>query len=193
MKKSLNDIEFEKDLLGFLKPLYSAAMRLVRNKQEAEDLVQETYLKALRFRESFEYGTNLKAWLYKILINTFINDYRRKKKAPRTVNIDDLDEFSLYDHVMRTNPDLMSSSPEKNLLQRLVGDEVKQALEEIPDIYRIPVILADMEGFSYEEIANIMECPKGTVMSRLHRGRKLLQRKLLDYAESMGHIKRKGR
>jgi len=176
---------FETQALTFLDALYRTALRMTRSEADAEDLVQETYIKALRFRDQFTPGTNLKAWLFRILTNTFINSYRRRQTQPEFTELEDVDEFSLY----RRMSDLRTSSapgdPEAELMSGLVDSEVKDALAELPEKFR-SVVLLDVEGFSYKEIAEMLDIPIGTVMSRLHRGRKFLQKRLLDLAQQRG-------
>ena len=162
--------------------LYSAAMRMTRNPADAEDLVQETYLKAYRAFESFQEGTNLKAWLYRILTNTFINQYRAKKRRPDQVDLDDVEDFYLYRRLGGLEAARANRSAEDELMDLFTDTEVKDALEDLPEQFRIAVMLADVEGFSYKEIAEILDVPIGTVMSRIHRGRKLLQKRLWDFA-----------
>jgi RNA polymerase sigma-70 factor (ECF subfamily) len=174
---------FETDALPYLSQLYGAALRLTRNPADAEELVQETFLRAYRAFDQFEQGTNLKAWLYKILTNTFISSYRKKQREPQTVSAEANEEFSLYDRLVEANV-----SPEAELLDRIPDEEVKAALEAIPEQFRTAVLLADVEGFSYQEIADITGVAIGTVMSRLHRGRKALQRALWDYARERGLV-----
>ena len=177
---------FERDVLPLLPSLYAAALRMTRNPSDAEDLVQETYLRAYRGFAGFQEGTNLKAWLYRILTNGFINTYRKKQREPQTVEgPDDLDEWYLYDRLGGRNVEL---SAETEVLDRIPDEAVKAALESLPENFRLPVLLADVEGFSYKEIADIMETPIGTVMSRLHRGRKALQKALWDTAKERGLV-----
>jgi RNA polymerase sigma-70 factor (ECF subfamily) len=169
--------------------LYSAALRMTRNPADAEDLVQETFLKAYRAFESFQEGTNLKAWLYKILTNTFINSYRASKRRPEKADVEDVEDLYLY----RRLGELQSSaatgrSAEEEVFDRFTDVEVKDAIESLPEAFRIAVLLADVEGFSYREIADITEVPIGTVMSRIHRGRKALQKALLDFAVDRGLV-----
>jgi len=166
--------------------LYAAAMRMTHNAADAEDLVQETYLRAYRGFEGFHEGTNLKAWLYKILTNTFINTYRAKKRRPDEVDLDDVPDFSLYRRMGGLEAVAANSSPETEVLDGIPDAEVKTALESLPEQFRIAVILCDIEQFSYKEIAAILDVPIGTVMSRIHRGRKLLQARLWDYAVEHG-------
>src|SRR6266550_6920512 len=177
---------FERDVLPLLPSLYGAALRMTRNPADAEDLVQDTYLRAFRGFSGFAEGTNLKAWLYRILTNSFINTYRKKQREPQTVEgPDDLDEWYLFDRLGGRNVEL---SAETEVLDRIPDDAVKAALESLPENFRLPVLLADVEGFSYKEIADIMDTPIGTVMSRLHRGRKALQKALWDTAKERGLI-----
>jgi RNA polymerase sigma-70 factor, ECF subfamily len=177
---------FERDVVPMLSGLYGAAMRMTRNPADAEDLVQETYLRAYRGFAGFQEGTNLKAWLYRILTNSFINTYRKKQREPHTVDgPDDIDEWYLYDKLGGRN---VETSAENEVLDRMPDEDVKRALESLPENFRIPVLLADVEGFSYKEIAEIMDTPIGTVMSRLHRGRKALEKALWDTARERGLV-----
>ncbi len=176
---------FEEDALSHLDALYRTARRMTRHDQDAEDLVQETYLRAFRFRHQFQEGTNLRAWLFRILTNAYINLYRKRSREPRRETLDTGDEFYLY-RQMRNLPE---SAPEETVLRDILDHEVKSALEEIPTAYRLPVLLADVEGFSYKEIAQIIGKPIGTVMSRLHRGRRALQHLLWQYALEHGYVK----
>ena len=163
--------------------LYSAALRMTRNAADAEDLVQETYLKAYRAYDRFEAGTNLKAWMYRILTNTYINSYRKKQRRPDETELDDVEDLYLYRRVGGLEGSILGRSAEDELMDLFGEAEVKDALESLPDHYRLPVLLADVEGFAYKEIAEILDIPIGTVMSRLHRGRKQLQKLLFDFAE----------
>jgi RNA polymerase sigma-70 factor (ECF subfamily) len=177
---------FERDVLPLLPSLYGAALRMTRNPADAEDLVQDTYLRAYRGFASFQEGTNLKAWLYRILTNSFINTYRKKQREPQIVEgPDDVDEWFLFDRLGARN---VESSAEDLVLEQLPDDEVKGALESLPENFRLPVLLADVEGFSYKEIAEIMGTPIGTVMSRLHRGRKALEKALWETAKERGLV-----
>jgi len=176
---------FETDALAYLDALYRTALRMTRSEADAEDLVQETYIKALRFREQFTPGTNLKAWLFRILTNTFINTYRRRQTQPEFTELDDVDEFSLYKRMSDLRTSSSAGNPETEFLDGLVDSEVKDALTELPEKFR-SVVLLDVEGFSYKEIAEMLDIPIGTVMSRLHRGRKFLQKRLLDLAQQRG-------
>ncbi len=168
--------------------LYTAAMRLTRNSADAEDLVQETFLKAYRAFDRFEEGTNLKAWLYKILTNTFINSYRAAKRRPEKADVEDIEDLYLYHRLGELPGSQAGRSAEEELLDHITDDEVKAAIEALPEAFRIAVLLADVEGFSYKEIADITEVPIGTVMSRIHRGRKALQKTLADFAVERGLV-----
>ena len=164
--------------------LYSAALRMTRNEADAADLVQETYLRGYRGYEGFAEGTNLRAWLFRILTNTFINRYRQQKRRPDETDLADVEDFYLYRRLGGIDEARISKSAEDTLLEMFTDDEVKDALESLPEGFRMAVLLADVEGFSYKEIAEIMDIPIGTVMSRLHRGRKLLEQLLYDFAVS---------
>ena len=174
---------FAEDAMPLMDGLYSAAMRMTRNAADAEDLVQETYLKAFNAYERFETGTNLKAWMYRILTNSYINAYRKKQRRPDESDIDDIEDLYLYRRLGGAESAVLSRSAEDELLEMFGEDEVKLALEDLPEHYRMPILLADVEGFAYKEIAEILEVPIGTVMSRLHRGRKQLQKRLYSFAE----------
>jgi RNA polymerase sigma-70 factor (ECF subfamily) len=177
---------FERDVLPILPGLYGAALRMTRNPADAEDLLQEATLRAYRGFASFEEGTNLKAWLYRILTNSFINTYRKRQREPQTVEgPDDFDEWFLFD---RLGSRSVQRSAEEDVLDRIPDAEVKVALESIPENFRMAVLLADVEGFSYKEIAEIMDVPIGTVMSRLHRGRKALEKALYGLAKERGLV-----
>lgn len=176
--------QFAKHAMQYAPQLYSAALRLTRNPADAEDLVQETYLRAYRSFHTYEEGTNLRAWLYRILTNTYINTYRAKQRRPQQQELGDLEELYLYRRVAGVDP--MSRSAEDTLFEWFTDDEVKQALEDLPENFRLPVLLADVEEFSYKEIAEMLHIPIGTVMSRLHRGRKQMQKALADYATERG-------
>jgi RNA polymerase sigma-70 factor (ECF subfamily) len=174
--------------MPYMDALYSAALRMTRNPTDAEDLVQETYLRAYRGFGGFQEGTNLKAWLYKILTNTYINIYRAKKRRPEQVDLDDTEDFYLYRRLGGLEAVDAQRSPETEVLDQIPEAVVKEALEDLPDQFRMAVLLADVEGFSYKEIAEITDVPIGTVMSRLHRGRKQLQRRLWDLAVERGLV-----
>jgi RNA polymerase sigma-70 factor (ECF subfamily) len=176
---------FETEALSFLDALYRTGLRMTRSEAEAEDLVQETYIRAFRFREQFTPGTNLKAWLFRILTNTFINQYRRKAARPETTELDDVEESILYRHMRDVSPGSSSPDPEAELIDNTLSSEVKEALEALPEKFRTTLLL-DVEGFSYKEIAEMLDIPIGTVMSRLHRGRKFMQKRLYDLARDRG-------
>ena len=177
---------FERDALPFLDQLYGAALRMTRNPADAEDLVQETFVKAFSAFSSYTDGTNLKAWLFRILTNAFINTYRKKQRQPLQTGTDDLDDWQMRHTQAYATGQLRSAEAEA--LDRLPNDLINNALAELPEERRVAVYLADVEGFSYQEIADIMETPIGTVMSRLHRGRKHLRTLLEDYAITEGYL-----
>lgn len=177
--------DFQAQAMEFMDGLYSAAMRMTRNQADAEDLVQETYLKAYRAFGGFEEGTNLRAWLYRILTNTYINLYRARQRRPIETDVEDVEELYLYRR-LADDSGTLSRSAEDEALAGITDAELKEALESLPEAFRLAVVLADVEGFSYAEIAEITEVPKGTVMSRIHRGRKALEKALLPYARQRG-------
>ncbi|MCL4413505.1 MAG: sigma-70 family RNA polymerase sigma factor [Acidimicrobiales bacterium] len=168
--------------------LYTAALRMTRNRADAEDLVQEAYLRAYRGFGGFQEGTNLKAWLYKILTNTFINSYRAARRRPEKADVEDVEDLYLYRRLSTAPAAASGRSAEEEVLERITDDEVKEAIESLPEPFRIAVLLADVEGFSYKEIAEITDVPIGTVMSRIHRGRKALQKALAHFAAERGLV-----
>jgi RNA polymerase sigma-70 factor (ECF subfamily) len=179
------DSFFEREVMQHLDALYRTALRMTRNAQDAEDLVQETMLRAFRFLDRFEPGTNLRAWLFKILTNTYINRYRKQSSEPRVDSLDDSEELSLYRY-LDSEAASRGGSVEAQVLDRFAEQDIKTAIEALPPQYRMTVLLADVEGFSYNDIAEITNVKKGTVMSRLFRGRRLLQKALVDQARSAG-------
>jgi RNA polymerase sigma-70 factor (ECF subfamily) len=197
----------EAEALSYMNALYNTALRMTRNEHDADDLIQDTYLKAFRFCHRFEPviqdtylkafrfchrfepGSNMKAWLFKILTNTFINKYRKKKKEPRLVTYDESNPFLLYEKLNEQKLEPVERGGESKFLKDLVEDEIVNALGELPDDFRVAVLLSDLEGLSYQEIADMMGCPLGTVRSRLFRGRRLLQEKLWEYAIERGFVK----
>lgn len=176
---------FEEQALPFMDQLYAAAMRMTRNPSDAADLVQETFVKAFQAFAQFQQGTNLKAWLYRIQTNTFINNYRKNQRNPYQNTIDDLEDWQLGNAESVTQS-TSTRSAEAEAIDHLPDSAVKDALQSIPEDFRLAVYFADVEGFSYQEIADIMKTPVGTVMSRLHRGRRMLREKLADYASERG-------
>jgi RNA polymerase sigma-70 factor (ECF subfamily) len=178
--------EFETLALEHLDVLYSAALRLTKNERDAEDLVQDTCMRAYRFFDKFERGTNVKAWLFKILTNTFINRYRRNVKE-RTI-VEGADRDTVHDRFVSRDASDFAANPEQYLFDRLLSDDVLKAIDSLPIDFRMVVILADLQEFSYKEISEILECPVGTVMSRLFRGRKRLQKTLQAYASNVGIV-----
>jgi RNA polymerase sigma-70 factor (ECF subfamily) len=179
---------FEDDAMQYAQQLYAAAMRMTRNPADAEDLVQETFLKAYRAYHTYTEGTNLKAWLYRILTNTYINRYRKLSRRPKELDLGEVEDLYLYRRVSTEGTREASRSAEEEVLSGFVDSDVKQAIEALPEHFRLPVLLADVEGFSYKEISDIMDVPIGTVMSRLHRGRKALQKALWEFASERGLI-----
>ena len=177
---------FERDALQYMNQLYAAAMRYTKNPEDAQDLVQDTYAKAYTSFHQFEPGTNLKAWLYRVLTTTFINTYRKDQRRPQTSD-SELEDWQIAEASSHTSD--QGKSTEDVVLENLPDSDIKNALAEIPEEFRMAVFLADVEGFSYKEIAEIVGVPAGTVMSRLHRGRKQLREKLTDYARERGYVK----
>jgi RNA polymerase sigma-70 factor (ECF subfamily) len=177
-------LRFERDAIVFMDQLYAAALRYTKNPEDARDLVQDTYLKAFNSFHQFEEGTNLRAWLYRVLTTTFINTYRKDQRRPQ-LSSGELEDWQLAEAQSHTSD--LGKSAEVEALENLPDSDIKRALQEIPEEFRIAVYLADVEGFSYKEIADIVDVPAGTVMSRLHRGRKLLREKLADYAKELGY------
>ncbi|PLX28625.1 MAG: RNA polymerase subunit sigma [Ignavibacteria bacterium] len=175
-------LDFEREALPHMDALYHFALRMTSDPDEANDLLQETYLKAYRFFDKFEQGTNCKAWLFRIMKNSFINIYRRTSKEPDKVDYNDVEEFYHSIRAQSTDPNDL----EERIFSNILDDDVSTALENLPEEFRTVVILCDIEGFTYEEIADFVECPIGTVRSRLHRGRKMLRATLFDYATQRG-------
>ena len=180
--------DFERDAMQYTRQLYSAAMRMTRNPSDAEDLVQETFLKAYRAYHTFEEGTNLKAWLYRILTNTYINKYRKEARRPSEVDLGSVEDLYLYRRIGSEESAEAARTTEDRVLDGLVESDIKKAVEDLPENFRLPVLLADLEGFSYKEIAEILDVPIGTVMSRLHRGRKAMQKSLWEFAVKRGLV-----
>ena len=180
--------QFTTDAMQYAPQLFSTALRMTRSRSDAEDLVQETYIKGWRSFHTFQEGTNLRAWLFRIMTNTYINKYNAKKRKGTEVELDDIEELFLYKRLGSIDQSQLSSSAEDQMLELFTDDEVKNALEELPEDFRVPVLLSDVDGFSYKEIAEMLEIPIGTVMSRLHRGRKAMQKMLYEYARERGLI-----
>jgi len=179
-------VRFEREAMIHLDALMRTARRMTKTEADAEDLVQETMLKAYRFFDKFEEGTNCKAWLFKIMTNIFINNYRSQSKAPQSMAVEDVDDSFLYGQLAKFPG---SSDPEKEFFSKIFDDDVRAAIAGLPEDFRIVVVLSFLEGFSYQEIADITGLQIGTVKSRLHRGRKLLQKGLWEYALRNGYIK----
>ena len=179
----------EQEALAQIDALYRTALRMTRSAADAEDLVQETYLRAFRSLHQFSEGTNLRAWLFRILTNTYINDYRKRQRRPTNTSLDDIEEFYLYDHLIDSGVQPGDERPEDEVLERLTTDEVSSAIDQLPEEFRQVVVLADVEGFAYREIAEIVGIPVGTVMSRLFRARRRLRVQLHDLAVESGFIK----
>lgn len=181
--KKYND--FEKECLPHMNSLYSYAFRFTGDRESANDLVQETYLKAFRFFDKFERGTNCKAWLFRILKNSFINDYRKKSQEPGKVDYDDIENF--YESIKSS--EIKTSHAIEDSFSSLLDDELTEAIKRLPEDFRTIILLSDIEGLTYEEIADFLDCPIGTVRSRLHRARKMLYAKLYKYAKERGYAK----
>jgi RNA polymerase sigma-70 factor (ECF subfamily) len=180
------EARFEAEAMPILLGMYSAAFRLTRNAADAEDLLQETSLRAYRGFHQFQEGTNLKAWLYRILTNTFINIYRKKQREPQTISDEEVEDWYLYSKLAGNAAE---PSAETSVIESLPDEDVQEALSSLPEQFRIAVLLADVEGFSYKEIADITDVPIGTVMSRLHRGRKALEKRLWDVVRERGLVR----
>ena len=180
--------QFTSDAMQYAPQLFSTALRMTRSRSDAEDLVQETYIKGWRSFHTFQEGTNLRAWLFRIMTNTYINKYNAQKRKGTEVELDDVEELFLYKRLGSIDQSQLSSSAEDQMLELFTDVEVKSALEELPEDFRIPVLLSDVDGFSYKEISEMLEIPIGTVMSRLHRGRKAMQKMLYEYARERGLI-----
>lgn len=175
--------DFEEEIIPHLDALYNFALRLTSDPNDAEDLVQDTIVKAFRFFSSYEKGTNAKAWLFRILKNSYINNYRKQSKQPNQVDYDEVSTF--YETIRAERTD--TSDLEDRMFRELIDDDISNALEELPEDFRTVVLLCDVEGFTYEEIANMLDVPIGTIRSRLHRGRNLLKAELMDYAQKRGY------
>ncbi len=175
---------FEREALPHSDILYNYALRMTNNAADADDLVQETYLKAYRFWDKYEQGTNIRAWLFRIMKNSYINRYRKESKEPDTVDYEEVQNF--YTSIRDESGD--PNDPQESIFSNLLDDDVAKAIAELPDDFRTVVILCDIEGLTYEEIAEFVDCPLGTVRSRLHRGRKLLRGRLLEYARNRGYV-----
>jgi RNA polymerase sigma-70 factor, ECF subfamily len=178
--------DFEAAAMPFVDALYNTAYRMTRNAEDAEDLVQETYFKAYRYYDKFEEGTNFKAWLFKIMKNTFINNYRKRQLAPAFSDFSDIEES--FESQVSEDVSRQTKNPEETLLENVLDEDVQEALDRLPPDYRMVVLLADLEGFSYKEIAEILEVPVGTVMSRLYRGRRLLEKVMLEFARDHNYL-----
>jgi RNA polymerase sigma-70 factor (ECF subfamily) len=175
--------DFQEEIIPHLDAMYNFALRLTSDPNDAEDLVQDTIVKAFRFFSSYEKGTNAKAWLFRILKNSYINNYRKKSKQPSQVDYDEVSSF--YETIRADRTD--TSDLEDRMFRELIDDDISNALEELPEDFRTVVLLCDVEGFTYEEIANMLDVPIGTIRSRLHRGRNLLKAELLEYAGKRGY------
>jgi len=180
--------QFEVEAIPHMDALLRTALRMTKNTSDADDLVQEAMVKAYRSWDKFELGSNCRAWLFKIMTNLFINEYRSKSRTPVSLSVDDIDDSFLYGQLSMAGS---QRTPEEELFNRILDDDVKNAIAELPEDYRLVVVLSFVEGFSYQEIADIVDLQLGTVKSRLHRGRKLLQKKLYDYAVKNGYLRNK--
>jgi RNA polymerase sigma-70 factor (ECF subfamily) len=178
----------QEEALSHIDSLYRTAYRMSGNPADAEDLVQETYLRAFRSLHQFRAGTNLRAWLFKILTNAFINEYRKRSRQPRSTSLDDVEDYYLYTHLLDSGIQPSASPPEEEVLASITDDDVVRALEALSEEFREVVLLADVEGFSYREIAEIMDIPVGTVMSRLHRARRRLHQSLVGTPIALGRV-----
>lgn len=178
--------KFADEAMQYAPQLYSGALRMTRNQADAEDLVQDTYLRAYRSFHTFQDGTNLRAWLFRIMTNAYINKYRAKQRRPQETDLGDVEDLYLYRRLGSMETAAASLSAEDEFLDLFTDDEVKRALEDLPENFRLPVLLADVEGFAYKEIAETLDIPIGTVMSRLHRGRKAMHKALFEFAEARG-------
>jgi RNA polymerase sigma-70 factor (ECF subfamily) len=181
--------DFEAGVLAQLDSLYRTALRMTNNPQEAEDLVQETMLKAFRFADSYQRGTNLRAWLFRILNTSAINRYRKQATHPTTTSLPEGEDFYLYNRIRDLSGQELSEGAEEQVLSKYLDEDVYKALSELPPNFRMPILLADIEGLSYKEIAEALQIPIGTVMSRISRGRRQLQRSLWQYAKERGYVK----
>lgn len=179
---------FQVEAIPLLDSLYAAAMRMTRNPADAEDLVQDTMMRAYRSFNRFEAGTNLKAWLFRIMTNAYINTYRRRQREPQKLSQEDVQDFDLYQQLKDHDP-RFSETPESLVLDSLLDADIARALDELPEQFRLAVILSDLQDFTYAEMAEIMDVPMGTVMSRLHRGRKALQKRLWELARERGIVR----
>lgn len=176
--------DFEREAVPHMDALYNFALKMTGNEDDANDLIQETYLKAFRFFDKFEQGTNCKAWLFRIMKNTFINTYRKQTKEPDKVDYDEIENF--YENIKSSSTE--SAHLERDIYDNLLDDELSGAISSLPEDFRTVIILCDIEGFTYEEIADFIDCPVGTVRSRLHRARKMLYTQLYDYAGEKGYL-----
>jgi RNA polymerase sigma-70 factor, ECF subfamily len=185
-RKNEKEREFEREALPHTELLYNYALRMTNNPADADDLLQETFLKAFRFWDKYESGTNIRAWLFRIMKNSYINRYRKETKEPSTVDYGEVENF--YSSIKDASTE--SNDLQETLYGNLLDDDVASAVAELPDDFRTVVILCDIEGLSYEEISEFVDIPLGTVRSRLHRGRKLLRGRLLEYARKKGYVSR---